>query len=347
MAAAVAGAGLAGPAAAATTPLVETAAMQDSGDVADGVCVWVHPADRSRSVVLGANKSEGSSAAYGGLYAFDLSGARYGGGSWQAGSNWFADGLKINSADVAYGFAEGAGGYDLHNGTLRLLAREGVAPRIEQAGGAGVVNVISAAMDAPGLNVSVADGELRLGAVADANRLDVAGTLALTGGASDCRQLVLGPDGVLDVADSLLVREGSLAELMAAAIAGRNGGTWDGASGILSAAAAGDPDLAVALAETPDGVLIQVALLGDADLDGTVDHRDYLLVKDHLGAPADGWAAGDFDYDGDTDGLDLLALEGNFGKTHPAPPAVPVPEPGTVMLLLVSAGWLLPRRPAG
>ena len=43
------------PAAAAVealTPLVETTDMNGSSDVADDMCVWLHPTDRSKSINL-------------------------------------------------------------------------------------------------------------------------------------------------------------------------------------------------------------------------------------------------------------------------------------------------------
>jgi 3-phytase len=96
----------------ATTPLVETVAMHGSGDVADGVCVWIHPTDRSRSLILGANKSEVSSGS-GGIYAFNLDGGYASGTSWQPGVNWFDAGQKINISEVAYNFRAGAETWDL------------------------------------------------------------------------------------------------------------------------------------------------------------------------------------------------------------------------------------------
>lgn len=46
---------------------LETDIVGDSGDVADDPAVWVHPADRAQSLVLGTNKREG-------LFVFGLDG---------------------------------------------------------------------------------------------------------------------------------------------------------------------------------------------------------------------------------------------------------------------------------
>ena len=51
-------------------PLAATASMLGSDDVADDVCVWTHPSNGARSLVIGVNKSD---ARHGGLApALDL-----------------------------------------------------------------------------------------------------------------------------------------------------------------------------------------------------------------------------------------------------------------------------------
>jgi len=93
------------------TPLVETVAMRGAGDVADDVCLWVHPKDASRSVIIGTNKSTSSA---GGLYAFRLDGARCDGArEWVAGKNRFDAGECVNNVDVRYGFPAGEEAWDI------------------------------------------------------------------------------------------------------------------------------------------------------------------------------------------------------------------------------------------
>ena len=107
---------LGGPAAPAAIPLVETIDMNGGGDNADDMCLWLHPTDPSKSVIIGNNKS---GDANGGIYSFALDGGRSdGAGSWGAG-NWFDQGKKINNVDVRYNFQAGDQNWDIVVGTNR------------------------------------------------------------------------------------------------------------------------------------------------------------------------------------------------------------------------------------
>lgn len=53
---------------------------------------------------------------------------------------------------------------------------------------------------------------------------------------------------------------------------------------------------------------------GDANLDGTIDFADFLVVAGNFGKQGRGWAAGDFDGSGGTDFRDFLAIASNYGK---------------------------------
>jgi len=81
---------------------------------------------------------------------------------------------------------------------------------------------------------------------------------------------------------------------------------------------------------------------GDADSDGTVDAGDYVTLKANMGkSPSSTWAEGDFDFDGQVTWLDLMILEAGVVGAAQAPP---IPEPGSAMLLMCGAGWLIRRR---
>ncbi len=144
------------------------------------------------------------------------------------------------------------------------------------------------------------------------------------------------------------------ANLRADIVAGRNGGTWDGANGIRSAAAAASSGTrAIGYAVNGDGsATVSFAAPGDSNLDGQVDLLDLLEILGsgtyETSVPAV-WAQGDFNYDGATDLLDLLAVLGSGaydqGGYMPAAPAVAtgvaaVPEPATTGLGLTAAALL-------
>ena len=87
----------------------ETSSMLGTGDVADDPAVWVHPTNKSRSVILGTNKSKDGR---GGLYAFDLDGKRFGSDEWVSGVNRF-DNERYNSVDLRYNFPAGQERWDI------------------------------------------------------------------------------------------------------------------------------------------------------------------------------------------------------------------------------------------
>jgi hypothetical protein len=88
-------------------------------------------------------------------------------------------------------------------------------------------------------------------------------------------------------------------------------------------------------------------LAGDTNLDLDTDFTDYqALERNFGGTTGKTWAQGDFDHDGDVDFTDYQALELNFGRVL-NPANYDVPEPASVMLLLVGAAvaWRKGRRP--
>lgn len=75
-------------------------------------------------------------------------------------------------------------------------------------------------------------------------------------------------------------------------------------------------------------------LAGDANLDGTVDFSDFLALSEGFGSGRD-WADGNFNGDRDVDFTDFLALSANFGSSLDVSQAATVPEPSSVLLLVV------------
>jgi 3-phytase len=95
----------------AVAPFTRTETMHGAGDVADDVCVWVHPTQGARSVMLGVNKSD---QRFGGLHLFQLEGSRCAPPDrWQPETNWFEPGKKLNNVDAGRGFPAGVAVWDL------------------------------------------------------------------------------------------------------------------------------------------------------------------------------------------------------------------------------------------
>ncbi|MEE4257430.1 MAG: phytase [Bacteroidales bacterium] len=69
---------------------METPAVRDTGDAADDPCVWIHPEDPGRSLILGTNKQRG-------LAVYDLSGEEL----------FFSPMGRVNNVDVRYNFPLG------------------------------------------------------------------------------------------------------------------------------------------------------------------------------------------------------------------------------------------------
>lgn len=173
------------------------------------------------------------------------------------------------------------------------------------------------------LAVHLASLSLTNGARATVTSLGAART------AANHRVLVIDDGGLtidttskLDLTDNDLLVDypaggGSTAPADVAAMVKRgfNGGSWLGASGITSSAAAANPRTALAAVDnalrhatafagvgglTGTQVLVKYTYTGDADLGGTVTLDDFTLFLGGYQTPAAGktWFAGDFDYSG-------------------------------------------------
>lgn len=134
----------------------------------------------------------------------------------------------------------------------------------------------------------------------------------------------------------------SAADLRASIIAGRNGGGWNGATGISSSrAAAAGGTRAVGYTVAGDGSSrVSFAAAGDVDLSGAVNVFDLVSVNasgTYGTGTASVWNQGDFNYDGATNVFDLVAVNtaGVYGQGTYFPASTglvgnvaAVPEPG-------------------
>ena len=208
-----------------------------------------------------------------------------------------------------------------------------------------------------GLNVGTTTVSLSPGG----NKTLVTGSLSIAGGAS--------PTGKLDLNDNNLIVDytgsspaSSIRDWLKAGYdSGETG------NGIISSAAAAN-GMALGWAEAGDlyspgtvwsgqtldstMVLVAYTAYGDADLDGMVDGSDLAIMSTNWLATGANWSWADCNNDGVVDGSDLaiMAMNWNYGvglggmSFSQALALTPVPEPATVMLLVVGAGIWIRRR---
>jgi len=187
--------------------------------------------------------------------------------------------------------------------------------------------------------------------------------------------------GTLNITNNhLFIDYGSGADPIASIAAwiksGYNGGSWNG-PGIISSTAASNHAYGVGWADGKDGVVsglstgqieIKYTLLGDANLDGTVNGSDFSILAANFGTGHTNWDQGNFLYGSSVNGSDFSALAANFGQGDsgaavavsaadvaaldafavanglPLPTLSAVPEPGTVGLIALAGGATLARR---
>jgi subtilase family serine protease len=146
--------------------------------------------------------------------------------------------------------------------------------------------------------------------------------------------VTLAGTGKLDLGgNDMIVHNGSATALAGLLKAGYAAGTWTGAGGIDSAAAAANTAKLTALGYTLndvngtalyttfDGqpvtttdVLVKYTDYGDANLDGVVNAADYTRVDVGFVLGLTGWVNGDFNYDGTVDGSDYTLMDNAFNQ---------------------------------
>ncbi len=189
-------------------------------------------------------------------------------------------------------------------------------------------------------------------------------------------------NGTLNITNNhLFIDYGSgsdpVASIAAYIKSGYNGGNWNG-PGINSSAAASNHAYGVGWADGKDGVVsglssgeieIKYTLLGDANLDGTVNGSDFSILAANFGTGHTNWDQGNFLYGSSVNGSDFSALAANFGQGDsgaavavsqsdmaaldafaeanglPMPAIGAVPEPASAgMVILSGLGTLALRR---
>jgi hypothetical protein len=209
--------------------------------------------------------------------------------------------------------------------------------------------------------------------------------LTANSGTSAVSSLIVNAGSVLDITNNhLIINYGASSDPVSSIAgwiaSGYNGGGWDGL-GIISSTAQAPTNgfrYGVGWADGADGIVsglssgqieIKYTLLGDANLDGTVNGSDFSILAANFGLGVTNWDQGNFLYGSSVNGSDFSALAANFGQGDsgadvsvsqadiaaldafavanglPLPMIGGVPEPGTGGLVVLSAiGWLGRRR---
>ena len=88
---------------------------------------------------------------------------------------------------------------------------------------------------------------------------------------------------------------------------------------------------------------VRQTFLGDADLSGSVEFADFLILSNNFGQ-AGSWGNGDFDNNGTVEFADFLALAENFGEVSDRLAAVPEPTSKTLLVAALFCVLFIRRR---
>jgi autotransporter-associated beta strand protein len=218
--------------------------------------------------------------------------------------------------------------------------------------------------------------------------LSSTGTLQLgTGtGLATISSLAISGSGVFDITNNhAIITYGSsdpIATIRGYLKSGYNNGGWNGTDGIISSTAqtlTNGLRYGVGWADGNDGVHdvaglssgeieLKYTLLGDANLDGTVNGSDFSILAANFGLGVTNWDQGNFLYSSSVNGSDFSALAANFGQGDsgadasitpadiqaldsfavanglPVPTITAVPEPASIGLLALGGIVAMRRR---
>jgi autotransporter-associated beta strand protein len=153
--------------------------------------------------------------------------------------------------------------------------------------------------------------------------------LAPSTGLATITSLSISGTGTFDISNNhVIVTYGAgpdpVASIAAMIATGYANGAWTGQGGILSSTAAANPGYGIGYADSADPgnpaglasgtVEFAYTLLGDADLNQTVNGIDFGILAANFNKSVTSWDQGDFDYNGIVNGIDFTALAANFNK---------------------------------
>jgi autotransporter-associated beta strand protein len=304
--------------------------------------------------LTGVNSYGGITTVANGAY-LAFSSATSAGTTFPSGGNAVNNGSLVLNDSVTVGTITGSG-------TTTITAGQNVlVTSISQAGGVvndgnltvftgGTIGKITETGTAGGLNI-------------------LAGTLQLApnGGPSSQNVLFIQPGAVLDITNNkLFIDYGSGPDPIASIASWIENGFYNlsGPQIISSSIAADDAasglSYGIGYADGADGevaglpsgeIEIMFTLLGDANLDGTVNSEDFTPFSHNLGQNGS-WDQGDFNYDGTVNAEDFTPFSHNLGQTAVlasqggplAGSLTNVPEPASMAMMVMAGLGILRRR---
>ncbi len=210
-------------------------------------------------------------------------------------------------------------------------------------------------------------------------------TLRLSGDGSQ-GSIVVSTNSTFDISnDHFFIDYGSgtdpIASIRSWLVSGFNNGGWNG-TGIISSSAQTPTNglkYGVGWADGADGtgavaglssgqIELKYTLLGDANLDGTVNGSDFSILAANFGLGVTNWDQGNFLFSSSVNGSDFSSLAANFGQGDsgadiapspadiaaldsfasandlPLPTISAVPEPTSAVIMLTAGTAILSRR---